>query len=408
MRFANHHLMRKKLPGSKLKQSLARHKERVRQLPKHPYIVPISVFLMLFFVGCAGVIFMSGHSVASSDSHVVRLHLDGKEQVLPTRATTVGDFIKRLNLGIQTGDVIEPDLDSPITEDNFNVNVYRAQPVTIVDNGKKTDVTFSAQRTPKEIVKKAGVTVYPEDNVAVQMPQDVVKEGIIGTKVVIDRATPANLNLYGTPAVVRSHSHTVRALLAEKNVKLGQGDTVQPALDTPLTPGVQIFVIRMGTQIASVEESIPMPVEVVQDDSLSAGSQAIRQKGALGKKLVTYQIELQNGKEVKRTKIQETTIQDPVKTIIARGPAGSFAVALAKLRSCEGAYTTNTGNGYYGAYQFNAGTWHTNAPAGFENMLPNQAPPEIQDQAATNLYKRSGWHPWPACSNKLGLQDIYR
>jgi hypothetical protein len=151
-----------------------------------------------------------------------------------------------------------------------------------------------------------------------------------------------------------------------------------------------------------------MPVEVVEDASLSFGSQATRQKGAPGKRLVTYQIELVNGREVSRKKIQEATILDPVKQIVARGPAGTFAVALGKLRSCEGAYTSNTGNGYYGAYQFNLGTWQTNSPPGFEGIRPDQAPPVIQDQAATNLYKRRGWQPWPACSNKLGLQDIYR
>ncbi|HPW48178.1 MAG TPA: transglycosylase family protein, partial [Candidatus Saccharibacteria bacterium] len=87
---------------------------------------------------------------------------------------------------------------------------------------------------------------------------------------------------------------------------------------------------------------------------------------------------------------------------------GDFAAALARLRSCEGAYTSNTGNGYYGAYQFNLGSWRANAPAGYENMLPSQAPSAVQDQAAATYYKKSGWRPWPSCSRSLGLLDIYR
>ena len=90
------------------------------------------------------------------------------------------------------------------------------------------------------------------------------------------------------------------------------------------------------------------------------------------------------------------------------GFSGDFAAALAKLRTCEGAYTSNTGNGYYGAYQFNLGTWRSNAPSGYENAIPSSVPPEVQDQAAANLYKRRGWSPWPACSKSRGLQDIYR
>lgn len=66
-----------------------------------------------------------------------------------------------------------------------------------------------------------------------------------------------------------------------------------------------------------------------------------------------------------------------------------------KQRESGGNYATNTGNGYYGAYQFDLGTWRANAPAGYQGMLPSQAPPSVQDQAAANLYARRGCSPWP-------------
>lgn len=73
----------------------------------------------------------------------------------------------------------------------------------------------------------------------------------------------------------------------------------------------------------------------------------------------------------------------------------------AELRQCEsgGDYSIDTGNGYYGAYQFSAATWHGLGYSG----LPNQAPPAVQDQAAERLQARSGWGQWPECSQKLGL-----
>ena len=75
----------------------------------------------------------------------------------------------------------------------------------------------------------------------------------------------------------------------------------------------------------------------------------------------------------------------------------------AKLRMCEssGNYATNTGNGYYGAYQFNLATWQGLGYTG----LPSSAAPAVQDQAAQQLYAQRGWQPWPACSAKLGLVD---
>ena len=73
-----------------------------------------------------------------------------------------------------------------------------------------------------------------------------------------------------------------------------------------------------------------------------------------------------------------------------------------RLRNCEagGRYDRNSGNGYYGAYQFSAGTWRS---LGYKG-LPHQAPAEVQDQAARKLQARSGWGQWPACSRRIGAR----
>ncbi|HET9770041.1 MAG TPA: transglycosylase family protein [Acidimicrobiia bacterium] len=73
-----------------------------------------------------------------------------------------------------------------------------------------------------------------------------------------------------------------------------------------------------------------------------------------------------------------------------------------RLRNCEagGRYERNSGNGYYGAYQFSAGTWRS---LGYKG-LPHQAPPEVQDEAARKLQARSGWGQWPACSRRIGAR----
>ncbi len=73
----------------------------------------------------------------------------------------------------------------------------------------------------------------------------------------------------------------------------------------------------------------------------------------------------------------------------------------AGLRQCESDdnYSDNTGNGYYGAYQFSLPTWHG---LGFSG-LPSAAPPAVQDRAAQQLEARSGWGQWPSCSRRLRL-----
>ncbi|HXX89791.1 MAG TPA: transglycosylase family protein [Acidimicrobiales bacterium] len=89
----------------------------------------------------------------------------------------------------------------------------------------------------------------------------------------------------------------------------------------------------------------------------------------------------------------------PVAQVVT-APAGSGG-AWAGLRNCEshGNYADDTGNGYYGAYQFSASTWHSLGYPG----LPSDAPPALQDQAAQQLQARSGWGQWPACARSLGL-----
>jgi hypothetical protein len=92
------------------------------------------------------------------------------------------------------------------------------------------------------------------------------------------------------------------------------------------------------------------------------------------------------------------TVTAPASPAAPGSPAGGV---WAELRQCEsgGNYATDTGNGYYGAYQFSAATWHGLGYPG----LPNEASPAVQDQAAAQLQARSGWGQWPACSRKLGL-----
>jgi hypothetical protein len=88
----------------------------------------------------------------------------------------------------------------------------------------------------------------------------------------------------------------------------------------------------------------------------------------------------------------------------AQPAASGYAPASgdwAHLRQCEsgGNYSENSGNGYYGAYQFSLETWQGLGYSG----LPSDAAPAVQDQAAQQLQARSGWGQWPSCSRQLGL-----
>ena len=87
---------------------------------------------------------------------------------------------------------------------------------------------------------------------------------------------------------------------------------------------------------------------------------------------------------------------------VRRSAAPPTAENFTRLRHCEsgGDYSINSGNSYFGAYQFSVPTWES---LGY-NGLPSDAAPEVQDEAAHRLYDRSGWRPWPGCARQLRLR----
>lgn len=73
----------------------------------------------------------------------------------------------------------------------------------------------------------------------------------------------------------------------------------------------------------------------------------------------------------------------------------------AKLAQCEsgGNPATNTGNGFYGMYQFTLSTWQSLGGTGY----PHEADAATQTAMAKKLQAKAGWGQWPGCSDKLGL-----
>lgn len=311
----------------KLKQNYkkATRSERVRKVARvarHPAVtVPLATFSVLLTLTVLGIVIFSGGSpkLGATDTRTAIISHDGQEVTVPTRGDNVGQLLENLNIRINDGDVVEPSLKAAVNTDNFRINVYRAAPVTIVDGDNKT-FTFSAAATPRSIVKQVGIEVYPEDRLESIPTENFLLEGSIGPRVVISRATPVNVNLYGTQVTMRTHAKTVAELLDEREIKLAEGETVRPKRETLITKNMQIFILQEGAELVMEEQEIPMPVEEVEDNSLSFGTRAIRQEGQAGKRVVTFILEKNAaGKEIGRKQIQSIVVQEAVKQIVAVG-----------------------------------------------------------------------------------------
>lgn len=65
---------------------------------------------------------------------------------------------------------------------------------------------------------------------------------------------------------------------------------------------------------------------------------------------------------------------------------------------------TDTGNGYYGEFQFSQATWDTlMRQMGLSYSRADLAPSSVQYSAAQHLQEESGWGQWPASSRACGL-----
>ena len=361
----------------------------------------------LFFVNQA--LADTAKPVAKAGERLVNIYDRGVEKTIVTKARTVREALKLAKISIdERQDVVEPDLDSEMVAEKYNVNIFRARPITIVDGNKRLKIT-TAEQTPALIAKAAGLEVFTEDKTTLGKGDNIVVDGA-DTVMKVERASVVNFVLYGKESVVRTHAKTVGELLKDKNITLQKDDTLSVDRSARIVPGMKIELWRNGRQTVTVEEDVKFQTEKVQDANRDLGYREVKQAGENGKKNVTYEIEMKNGVEVSRKEIASVVTKESKKQIEIVGAkssntfSGSFSEALARLRSCEGNYKSNTGNGYYGAYQFDKRTW--GKYGGYE--VASDAPASVQDQKAWETYKARGWQPWPTCKIKMGLQDIYR
>lgn len=361
----------------------------------------------LFFVNQA--LADAAKPAAKAGEKLVTIYDRGAEKTIVTKARTIREALKLAKFSIdERQDVVEPSLDSEMVAEKYNINIFRARPITIVDGNKRLKVT-TAEQTPALIAKAAGIEVFEEDKTTLSNSDNMAVDGA-NMVMKIDRASMVNFVLYGKESVIRTHAKTVGELLKEKNIDPKKDDTLSVDRSAKIIPGMKIELWRNGKQTITAEEDVKFEVEKVQDANRDSGYREVKQVGENGKKNVTYEVEMNNGVEASRKEIASVVTKEPKKQIEIVGTksstsfSGSFSEALARLRSCEGSYTSNTGNGYYGAYQFDKRTWGNYG--GYE--LASDAPAAVQDEKAWQTYKARGWQPWPTCKVKMGLQDIYR
>lgn len=378
-------------------------------------ISPFYIFIagLVIGLGLVGSLLIPKAHAAGKGERLFMIHDYGTERGLISKADTLREVLDEAGITLDKNDRIEPGLDEPLVTNSYQVNIYRARPIVIVDGNVK-QLVMSAYQTPKQIAGHAGIELRDEDEASVEVSNNFVSDGA-SLRMTIDRALPVQLKLYGKVGTVYTQATTVGGFLQEKNIVLGKNDDMSLASSAPVTSNMTLNIWRNGKQTMTQEESIPFETEKIQDANREASFKQINTPGSNGKKMVTYEIIMQDGQEVSRTAIQTVITQQPVKQVETVGAKFNYTggplseAQINALGSCESGMTAtrNSGNGFYGAFQFMPSTWRKVAPAPYNAVMPHEAPLEAQKQAVQNLLSRSSiFTQFPGCAKKMRAQGI--
>ncbi len=392
--------------------------ERIITSHRHHYRIFISALIALAFLGVMVAMSHRAHAESTApaaNEHIITLHDDGVDRGFITKQSTIRDALKDAGIRLDANDRTEPSLDEKLVASSYQVNIYRARPVVIRDGSAETKIVTS-YRTGKQIAKQANITLNDADNVELDPSRDPIADGAAEV-MTITRATAFTFIFYGKTETSHTLARTVGEMLKEKNITMGKADGISPSLSTPISEGMTVKLWRDGTQTVTVEEDVAFTTKQIKDADRERGYKDIQTKGENGRRTVTYEINTQNGVEVSRKEINSNVTKEPIEQVEVVGAknnySGSVNEWLLALRTCEthSNYTANTGNGFYGAYQFMIGTWDNIArKTGRTDLIglrPDLANPADQDAmviANTNMTAGlSTQHP--GCYAKLGLSN---
>ncbi len=367
----------------------------------------VSLLLFILSVALFGLlqpVFAKGE--ATSGEHLITIYDRGVAHSLITGKDTLREIFADEHIVLDKNDIVEPGIDETLVAKQYEVNIYRARPVTIIDGAHQVRI-MSAYQTPKQIARQAGITLRDEDEETLTLPTDLVADGA-SIQMIIKRATPVNLVFYGKDEVVYTQTETVADLLKEKNITLSDKDHINLVPETSIEANMKLEIWREGEQTQTRNEPIKFTTRMVQDTDQPVNYRKVQTAGVNGEQTVTYKVTVKNGKIVKRKALHRVVLKKAVQEVVVVGAkpsfSGDFAAALGKLRACEsgGNYANKNNPLYRGAYQFGFTTWGNR----YGIHDPADASPAQQDAAARELYERRGWQPWPHCG--AGLPDTYR
>ena len=253
----------------------------------------------------------SGNTENPDGTHYITIYDNGTLTNVRSDANTVREALLRAEVQLNTGDKVEPALDEEIAANNYNINIYRARKVLVLDGTRKYHA-MTASTTPEDIVIDAGVEMYEADTAKLIPYNNLLESGDTIAYQVI-RAKTVHINFYGKKIDLRTQAKTVSDLLKEQEIDTdSKKNWVSVALDKKISNGMSFSIQPQGKQTITVDEEIKFKETITYDYSVDYGKREITQAGSNGLRTVTYEVEMKDGKELSRKLISSIVVRQAV------------------------------------------------------------------------------------------------
>lgn len=290
--------------------------------------LPVRAFVLAFlFLIVLAVISVSNITYATNNDslpngRLITIHDRGIDKVILSQAATVGDALLDAGVIVDSKDAVEPAVTEKLVASDYQINIYRARPVIVVDGNIRTKI-ITPYQTESQIAQGAGIEIYDEDIATLGRVSDVMTDGA-GLQLTIKRAKAFNLTLYGKTSIVRTQAEKISGMLIEKGIKLSENDRISLTMDASIYQNMNVKIWREGKQTITVDEPINFDTDVIENADLSVGYREVKTAGVNGLKSVSYEVIINDDKEVSRSVIASIELKQPVSQIEIVGVKGKY------------------------------------------------------------------------------------
>ncbi|MGH2678764.1 MAG: septal ring lytic transglycosylase RlpA family protein [Actinomycetota bacterium] len=244
----------------------------------------------------------------------ITLVVDGRPRVVGTMASSVAGLLEQEEISLGAHDRVLPFPDASLSE-GMEVRVQLAKEITLLLDGAQRTVWVTGDKSVHDVLEqvniRAGRHAYLEPSRGASVED--------GDVIVYKRAVDVRLTVGGRTREVITNAEDVGLLLDDLGVEIGPQDIVEPRLRTPLQAGTEVRVIRVVEQEIAEDLSIPYPTEISKSGDLMLGIRRVEQEGTPGLLRKTFEVRVEDGKQVERRLTGTEVIRKPVSRVVVVG-----------------------------------------------------------------------------------------